>query len=68
MRIVNNPVVDEYKNQGYATKFINIPKAENYQNPDPATHILGFGPGIPVFGADRDNGGSQPRERFSRTV
>lgn len=30
----NNPVVDEYKNQGYTTKFINIPRAENYQNPE----------------------------------
>ena len=30
----DNDVVDTYKANGYTTKFINIPKPENYQNPD----------------------------------
>lgn len=30
----DNDVVDQYKENGYTTKFINIPRPENYQNPD----------------------------------
>ena len=30
----DNDIVDEYKSNGYTTRFINIPKPENYQNPD----------------------------------
>ena len=30
----DNDIVDQYKFDGYTTKFINIPRPENYQNPE----------------------------------